>query len=111
LYSFHAQPANGLQQGTMFFTSSSVNVIYIKLQMHLTFSTMYCGLMRHHSQGVEYTVITIYVNGHWNILILNALHFSKDLAPIFVARIKDIQLNEPQMRVNHVGGIQYADYL
>jgi hypothetical protein len=49
--------------------------------------------MRHHSQEVEYTVITNYTNGHWNILILNALHFN--ISSVFRARLKDIQLNEP----------------
>jgi hypothetical protein len=107
----HTQLAKRLQQGTIVFTSSSVHACYIKLHMNLTFSTVYCGLMRHHSHGVEYTVITNYMNGHWNILILNAIHFDKDLASMFGARIKDNQLNEPYMTVNHLGGIQYADYL
>jgi hypothetical protein len=105
------QLAKGQQQGTVIFTSSSVDGMYIKLQMNQTFGTMYCGVMRHHSQGAQYTVITNYRNGHWNIQTLNALHFNKDLASVFGARIKDNQLNESYMTVNHIGGIQYADYV
>jgi hypothetical protein len=105
------QLAKGQQQGTVIFTSGSVDGIYIKMQMNLIFNTVYCGVMRHHSQGVECTVITNYRNGHWNILTFNALHFNKDLASMFGARIKDNQLNEHIHEVNHLGGIQYADYL
>jgi hypothetical protein len=44
------------------------------------------GLHSHHR---------LHESGQWNILILNAIHFNKDLASMFRARLKDNQLNVP----------------
>jgi hypothetical protein len=67
--------------------------------------------MGQHSQGVEETNFTTYMNGHWRIFTsLSILNFNKRLSINVWARIVDNYPTASHMIASHLGGILYTDF-